>query len=108
MPNTLRRARDGYGNEVIFMKKPVYHYSLCGDPPLVYSTYLDKKQWIKDNIDNEDNYEMVYFMMIDWDLFWSDVDYLWSTLVVIAESINWLITAYILSRFIKPRHLGAL
>ena len=39
------------------------------------------------------------------DLFWSDVDYLWSTLVIIAESINWLITAYILSRFIKPRHL---
>ena len=42
------------------------------------------------------------------DLFWSNVDYLWSTLVVIAESINWLITAYILSKFIKPRHLGAL
>ena len=42
------------------------------------------------------------------DLFWSDVDYLWSTLVIIAESINWLITAYVLSRFIKPRHLGAL
>ena len=42
------------------------------------------------------------------DLFWSDVDYPWSTLVIIAESINWLITAYILSRFIKPRHLGAL
>ena len=42
------------------------------------------------------------------DLFWSDVNYLWSTLVIIAESINWLITAYILSRFIKPRHLGAL
>ena len=42
------------------------------------------------------------------DLFWSDVDYLWSTLIIIAESINWLITAYILSRFIKPRHLGAL
>ena len=41
------------------------------------------------------------------DLFWSDVDYLWSTLVIIAESINWLITAYILSKFIKPRHLGA-
>ena len=42
------------------------------------------------------------------DLFWSDIDYLWSVLVIIAESINWLITAYILSRFIKPRHLGAL
>ena len=34
------------------------------------------------------------------DLFWSDLDYLRSTLVIIAESINWLITAYILSRFI--------
>ena len=42
------------------------------------------------------------------DLFWSDIDYLWSVLVIIAESINWLITAYILSKFIKPRHLGAL
>ena len=42
------------------------------------------------------------------DLFWSDADYLWSTLVIIAESINWLMTAYVLSRFIKPRHLGAL
>ena len=42
------------------------------------------------------------------DLFWSDIDYLWSVLVIMAESINWLITAYILSRFIKPKHLGAL
>ena len=42
------------------------------------------------------------------DVFWSDVDYLWSVLVIMAESINWLITAYILSRFIKPKHLGAL
>ena len=42
------------------------------------------------------------------DLFWSDVGYRWSALVIIAESVNWLITAYILSRFIKPRHLGAL
>jgi len=42
------------------------------------------------------------------DLFWSDVDYLWSTLVIVAESFNWLMTAYILSKFIRPRHLGAL
>tara|TARA_Y100001970_G_scaffold122187_1_gene151455 strand:- start:488 stop:904 length:417 start_codon:yes stop_codon:yes gene_type:complete len=42
------------------------------------------------------------------DLFWSNIDYFWSTLVIIAESINWLITAFILSRFIKPKHLGAL
>ncbi len=42
------------------------------------------------------------------DLFWSDVDYAWSFIVIVAESLNWLITAYILSKFIKPRHLGAL
>ena len=69
MPNTLRPARDGCGNKVIFMKKPVYHYSLFGKAPLVYSTLLDKKQWIRENIDKEENYEMVYFMLIDWDLY---------------------------------------
>ena len=42
------------------------------------------------------------------DLFWSEIDYLWSSVVIFAESLNWLITAYILSKFIKPRHLGAL
>ncbi len=42
------------------------------------------------------------------DLFWSDVDYLWSALIIVAESFNWLMTAYILSKFIRPRHLGAL
>ena len=50
----------------------------------------------------------IFALYIEVDLFWSDIDYLWSVLVIIAESINWLITAYILSRFIKPRHLGAL
>lgn len=42
------------------------------------------------------------------DLFWSEVNYLWSVIVIVAESINWLVTAYILSKFIRPRHLGAL
>ncbi len=42
------------------------------------------------------------------DLFWSEVDYFWSTTVILAESINWFITAYILSKFIRPKHLGAL
>ena len=42
------------------------------------------------------------------DLFWSEVDYLWSAVVIAAESCNWFITAYMLSKFIRPRHLGAL
>tara|TARA_B100001778_G_scaffold276858_1_gene240340 strand:- start:119 stop:535 length:417 start_codon:yes stop_codon:yes gene_type:complete len=41
------------------------------------------------------------------DLFWSETNYLWSVVVIFAESINWLITAYVLSKFIKPKHLGA-
>ena len=69
MSNTLCRAHNGSGKEVTFMKKPVYHYSLCGDPPLVYSTKLDKKQWIRDNISDENHYEEVSFMLIDWELF---------------------------------------
>ena len=30
------------------------------------------------------------------DLFWSEIDYLWSAIVIFGESLNWLITAYIL------------
>ena len=42
------------------------------------------------------------------DIFWSSQDITWSTLLVVAESLNWLLTGFILSRFIKPKHLGAL
>ena len=69
MANTLRRAKNGYGNEVNFMKKPVYNYSVELEPPLVYSTELDKEQWIINNIENEENYEAVNFMLIDWKLY---------------------------------------
>jgi len=42
------------------------------------------------------------------DVFWSSQDITWSILLVAAESLNWLLTGFILSRFIKPNHLGAL
>ena len=42
------------------------------------------------------------------DIFWSSLDITWSIFLVGAESFNWLLTGLILSRFIKPRHLGAL
>ena len=42
------------------------------------------------------------------DIFWSSQDITWSILLVAAESLNWLLTGFILSRFIKPKHLGAL
>ena len=42
------------------------------------------------------------------DIFWSSQDITWSILLVVAESLNWFLTGFILSRFIKPKHLGAL
>ena len=42
------------------------------------------------------------------DLFWSDTTLAWSFAVTIGESLNWLLTGYVLSKFVKPKHLGAL
>ena len=42
------------------------------------------------------------------DLFWSQVSLTWSLFTILGESINWFITGYILSKFIRPKHLGAL
>ena len=42
------------------------------------------------------------------DIFWSELSFTWSLINVAGESLNWLITGYVLSKFVKPRHLGAL
>ena len=42
------------------------------------------------------------------DIFWSYNSLTLSLLKISGESINWLITGYLLSKFIKPKHLGAL
>ena len=42
------------------------------------------------------------------DVFWSSLDVTWSLILIGAESLNWLVTGFVLSRFIKPKHLGAL
>ena len=42
------------------------------------------------------------------DIFWSDNSLTWSLVIITGESINWLITGYLLSKFVKPKHLGAL
>jgi hypothetical protein len=42
------------------------------------------------------------------DVFWVEYSFTWSLISVLGESINWLLTGYVLSRFIKPKHLGAL
>ena len=40
-------------------------------------------------------------------LFWAGTSLNWSVIMVIGESLNWLVTGYVLSRFIKPKHIGA-
>ena len=41
------------------------------------------------------------------DVFWSNNSLTWSLVVITGESINWLISGYLLSKFVKPKHLGA-
>ena len=41
------------------------------------------------------------------DIFWSNNSLTWSLVIITGESINWLITGYLLSKFVKPKHLGA-
>ena len=50
----------------------------------------------------------IFSLYSELDLFRSAEEFSWSLLVVVYESISWLVTAYVLSRFIKPKHLGAL
>ena len=41
------------------------------------------------------------------DIFWSYNSLTWNLIIITGESINWLITGYLLSKFVKPKHLGA-
>ena len=50
----------------------------------------------------------IFSLYSELDLFRSAEEFSWSLLVVVYESITWLVTAYVLSKFIKPKHLGAL
>ena len=40
-------------------------------------------------------------------LFWTSSYWLWSIIIVTGESLNWLFTGYVLSKFLRPNHLGA-
>tara|TARA_X000000368_G_scaffold388233_1_gene349583 strand:+ start:792 stop:1205 length:414 start_codon:yes stop_codon:yes gene_type:complete len=42
------------------------------------------------------------------DIFWLDNSAVWSLIKFLGESLNWLLTGYILSKFVRPKHLGAL
>ena len=42
------------------------------------------------------------------DIFWVDNNLAWSLIKLVGESLNWLLTGYILSKFVRPKHLGAL
>tara|TARA_B100000674_G_C37654076_1_gene829318 strand:+ start:22 stop:435 length:414 start_codon:yes stop_codon:yes gene_type:complete len=41
------------------------------------------------------------------DIFWSKNSLIWSLILISGESFNWLVTGYVLSKFTKPKHLGA-
>ena len=41
-------------------------------------------------------------------LFFAEPALSWSLIIILGESLNWLITGYVLSKFVRPKHLGAL
>ena len=41
------------------------------------------------------------------DLFWVKETFIWSLIIILGQSTNWLLTGFVLSRFMRPRHLGA-
>ena len=41
------------------------------------------------------------------DIFWAENNLTWSLIKLFGESLNWLLTGYILSKFVRPQHLGA-
>lgn len=65
----LRRALNGYNEKISLMGIPVYNDWMVGQEYDILGNRLDKKQWIIDNISEEDKYEAISFMLVDWYLY---------------------------------------
>jgi hypothetical protein len=50
----------------------------------------------------------IFSVYAEVDIFWKATDISWSVTLIVAGSLNWLVTGLVLSKFIKPKHLGAL
>ena len=46
----------------------------------------------------------VYYQI---NIFFVDNSIIWSLYTILGESFNWLLTGYVLSKFVRPKHLGA-
>jgi hypothetical protein len=46
----------------------------------------------------------VYYQI---NIFSDDNSIIWSVCTILGESFNWLLTGYVLSKFVRPKHLGA-
>lgn len=66
MQGYLRRALNGYNGKVSFGGLPVYHDWMNGESYDIIGSSQDKKEWIKNNISDDDQYEAVSFMLVDW------------------------------------------
>ena len=49
----------------------------------------------------------IFSLYSEINLFWTYSQWNWSAIIIAGESLNWLITGYVLSKFIRPNHLGA-
>ena len=46
----------------------------------------------------------VYYQI---NIFFVDNSIIWSLYTILGESLNWLLTGYVLSKFVRPKHIGA-
>ena len=68
----------------------------------VYVRYTKKKEYYLFFF-----WEVLFSIYNEVDIFWSNNSLTWSLVIIFGKSINWLITGYLLSKFVKPKHLGA-
>ena len=69
MPEFLRRLLSGGREEVSFGGLPVYHNWMYGEEYDIIGSCQDKKEWIRNNISDDEQYEAVSFMLADWELY---------------------------------------
>ena len=69
MPEFLRRLLSGGREEVSFGGLPVYHNWMHGEEYDIIGSCQDKKEWIRNNISDDEQYEAISFMLADWELY---------------------------------------
>jgi hypothetical protein len=67
--NRLRAALNGCNGKVSLKGKQIYHRWSCGESPDILGEPLDKSEWIKNNITDEQYTDKIEWLIADWELY---------------------------------------